>query len=123
METAPALAMDGTPVIGLSGRERRLDKVLTTLLQATAQVFLGHIGDVVLLDPTHPSGAKHDKYMTSPTPGCCPSRLVANRGQRPGRAPHRHPRPTAERGIPQPEDHSRQGHATNTRAIAIHTTR
>ena len=50
---------DGTPVIGLSGRERRLDKVLTRLLQATAHVFLGHTTDVVLLgDHRQPGEAK-----------------------------------------------------------------
>ena len=37
-----AFMLDGTPVIGLSGRGRRLDKVLFTLLHESAHVSLGH---------------------------------------------------------------------------------
>jgi len=42
--------MDGTPVIGLSGRGHRLDKVLFTLLHETAHVYLDHIADDIILD-------------------------------------------------------------------------
>lgn len=42
--------MDGMPVIGLSGRGHRLDKVLFTLLHEVAHVALGHIDSGVILD-------------------------------------------------------------------------
>jgi HTH-type transcriptional regulator / antitoxin HigA len=42
--------MDGTPVIGLSGRGHRLDKVLFTLLHEVAHVVLNHIADGLILD-------------------------------------------------------------------------
>ena len=42
--------MDGTPVIGLSGRGHRLDKVLYTLLHEVAHVVLDHIADGLILD-------------------------------------------------------------------------
>lgn len=42
--------MDGTPVIGLSGRGHRLDKVLFTLLHEVAHIVLNHIADGMILD-------------------------------------------------------------------------
>lgn len=42
--------MDGTPVIGLSGRGHRLDKVLFTLLHEIAHIVLNHIADGLILD-------------------------------------------------------------------------
>lgn len=42
--------MDGTPVIGLSGRGHRLDKVLYTLLHEVAHIVLGHIANGLILD-------------------------------------------------------------------------
>lgn len=35
--------LDGTPVIGISGRGRRMDKVLFTLLHEAAHILLGHV--------------------------------------------------------------------------------
>jgi HTH-type transcriptional regulator/antitoxin HigA len=45
--------LNGTPVIGLSGRGKRLDKVLFTLLHEIAHILLGHLGEssVILDDP------------------------------------------------------------------------
>ncbi len=56
-----AFDMGGRPVVGLSGRGRRLDVVLRTLLHAVAHVVLDDIADVVLLDENHPHGAGKDK--------------------------------------------------------------
>ncbi|MGY6653625.1 HigA family addiction module antitoxin [Amycolatopsis sp. TRM77291] len=50
--------LGGTPVIGLSGRGHRLDKVLFTLLHETAHVLLKHIDAGVILDDEHPRGRK-----------------------------------------------------------------
>lgn len=41
-----AMKMDGNPVIGISGRGQRLDKVLFTVLHEVAHVLLGHVDDV-----------------------------------------------------------------------------
>jgi HTH-type transcriptional regulator/antitoxin HigA len=38
-----AFFLDGNPVIGLSGRGKRLDKILFTLLHETAHLVLGHV--------------------------------------------------------------------------------
>jgi HTH-type transcriptional regulator/antitoxin HigA len=38
-----AMLVDGYPVIGLSGRGKRLDKVLFTLLHEVAHILLGHV--------------------------------------------------------------------------------
>src|SRR6202012_5409268 len=38
-----AFFMDGTPIIGLSGRGKRMDKVLFTLLHESAHLALGHV--------------------------------------------------------------------------------
>lgn len=40
-----ALIVDGTPVIGISGRWKRLDKVLFTILHETAHVLLDHVSE------------------------------------------------------------------------------
>lgn len=40
-----ALVIDKTPVIGISGRWKRLDKVLFTILHEAAHVLLGHVSD------------------------------------------------------------------------------
>lgn len=40
-----ALIIDKTPVIGVSGRWKRLDKVLFTILHETAHILLGHVSD------------------------------------------------------------------------------
>ncbi len=40
-----ALMVDDTPVIGISGRWKRLDKVLFTILHEVAHVLLGHVTD------------------------------------------------------------------------------
>ena len=40
-----AMLVDGVPVIGISGRGKRLDKVLFTLLHETAHLVLGHVND------------------------------------------------------------------------------
>lgn len=47
-----ALTVDGVPVIGISGRWKRLDKVLFTILHETAHVLLGHVDadGVAILD-------------------------------------------------------------------------
>lgn len=48
-----AMIVDGHPVIGLSGRGKRLDKVLFTLLHEVAHILLGHLednGEVILDD-------------------------------------------------------------------------
>jgi HTH-type transcriptional regulator / antitoxin HigA len=42
--------LDRSPVIGLSGRGQRMDKVLFTLLHEMAHVVLGHINDHLILD-------------------------------------------------------------------------
>jgi addiction module antidote protein, HigA family len=42
--------LDGSPVIGLSGRGQRLDKVLFTLLHEIAHVLLGHVAEGLILD-------------------------------------------------------------------------
>ncbi|MSS84128.1 HigA family addiction module antidote protein [Actinomycetaceae bacterium WB03_NA08] len=47
------LIVDGTPVIGISGRWKRLDKVLFTILHETAHILLGHVsedGEVIVDD-------------------------------------------------------------------------
>lgn len=43
--------LDGAPVLGISGRGKRLDKVLFTLLHEIAHVTLGHLtGDALIVD-------------------------------------------------------------------------
>ena len=60
VEAFPASKIDGAsfllgkaPVIGLSGRGHRLDKVLFTLLHEAAHIVLDHIADGVILDDEH----------------------------------------------------------------------
>jgi HTH-type transcriptional regulator/antitoxin HigA len=43
MDGCSFLLDDGSPVIGISGRGRRLDKVLFTLLHEVAHILLGHL--------------------------------------------------------------------------------
>lgn len=45
-----AFTLDGTPVIAISGRGKRLDKVLWTLLHEVAHVALGHLTDAVIVE-------------------------------------------------------------------------
>jgi HTH-type transcriptional regulator/antitoxin HigA len=45
-----SFTLDGVPVIGLSGRGRRLDKVLFTLLHEVAHIVLRHVDDVAIVD-------------------------------------------------------------------------
>jgi HTH-type transcriptional regulator/antitoxin HigA len=42
--------LDGRPVIGLSGRGKRLDKVLFTLLHEVAHISLGHVDEIAIVD-------------------------------------------------------------------------
>lgn len=49
MDGCSFLLDDGTPVIGISGRGRRFDKVLFTLLHEVAHVRLGHLDDDQLI--------------------------------------------------------------------------
>ncbi|BAU97290.1 HTH-type transcriptional regulator [Corynebacterium suranareeae] len=56
-----AMMVDGHPVIGLSGRGKRLDKVLFTLLHEVAHILLGHLrdnGEVILDDLSADHGGK-----------------------------------------------------------------
>jgi HTH-type transcriptional regulator/antitoxin HigA len=53
--------MNGTPVIGLSGRGQRLDKVLFTLLHEVAHIVLGHIADAVILDEDNSHGRHQER--------------------------------------------------------------
>ena len=50
--------MDGTPVVGISGRGHRLDKVLFTLLHEIAHIVLKHIDAGVILDEGDPRGLR-----------------------------------------------------------------
>jgi HTH-type transcriptional regulator/antitoxin HigA len=56
-----AFDMDGSPVIGLSGRGHRLDKVLFTLLHETAHVVREHIEDGVILDEDDSRSKIHEE--------------------------------------------------------------
>ncbi|SFR32625.1 HTH-type transcriptional regulator / antitoxin HigA [Microbacterium azadirachtae] len=59
-----ALIVDGTPVIGISGRWKRLDKVLFTILHETAHVLLGHVsedGGVIIDDLSEESQDEETK--------------------------------------------------------------
>ncbi|NLG45850.1 HigA family addiction module antitoxin [Gordonia sp. (in: high G+C Gram-positive bacteria)] len=57
-----ALLDGGTPVIGLSGRGKRLDKILFTLLHEVSHVLLGHLNndEVILDDFAASDGARED---------------------------------------------------------------
>lgn len=54
--------LDDVPVIGLSGRGHRMDKVLFTLLHEIAHVVLDHIADGLILDEgtDHTAGQEKD---------------------------------------------------------------
>ncbi|HEY8885818.1 MAG TPA: transcriptional regulator, partial [Chloroflexota bacterium] len=60
-----AMFVDGHPVIGLSGRGKRLDKVLFTLLHEIAHVVLAHVDDdryiVEDLEESYASANKQEK--------------------------------------------------------------
>ena len=65
-----AMFVDGVPVIGLSGRGRRLDKVLFALLHEIAHILLGHVdADTLIIetldnDSVDPSGGnRHDESI------------------------------------------------------------
>ncbi len=45
-----AFVDNGNPVIGLTGRGKRLDKVFFTLLHEAAHVLLGHVGSAPIVD-------------------------------------------------------------------------
>lgn len=51
-----AFTLDRTPVIAISGRGKRLDKVLWTLLHEVAHVVLGHITDAVVVETLDDQG-------------------------------------------------------------------
>ena len=53
--------VNGTPVIGLSGRGHRLDKVLFTLLHEVAHVVLNHIADGWILDEGDVEGRREQE--------------------------------------------------------------
>ncbi len=57
-----AMMVSGHPVIGLSGRGRRLDKVLFTLLHEVAHILLGHLTDDggVILDDLSGDGTNKE---------------------------------------------------------------
>ena len=54
-----AFFLDGTPVIGLSGRGKRMDKIIFTLLHETAHLTLGHVKP----------GPDHRRRSRTATPG------------------------------------------------------
>ncbi|SMQ58051.1 HTH-type transcriptional regulator / antitoxin HigA [Plantibacter sp. VKM Ac-1784] len=61
IDAFPSSKLDGcaffdgaTPVIGLSGRGRRMDKVFFTLLHEAAHVLLGHVGSAPIVDEGNP---------------------------------------------------------------------
>ncbi|MBX4171805.1 helix-turn-helix transcriptional regulator [Rhodococcus pyridinivorans] len=55
-----AMFVDGFPVIGLSGRGKRLDKVLFTLLHEIAHIALGHVDANTLIVESLDDGAQND---------------------------------------------------------------
>lgn len=65
---------DGTLVIGISGRGRRFDKVLFTLLHEVAHVLLGHLDNEQLIIATKAKAQHSDrraKLMSRPRRGFC----------------------------------------------------
>lgn len=67
-----AMFVDGVPVIGVSGRGKRLDKVLFALLHEIAHVLLGHVDADTLIvesfdDSTSPAGPDHDAESANET--------------------------------------------------------
>jgi len=78
--------LDGVPVIGLSGRGQRMDKVLFTLMHEIAHILLDHLGqhDVIVdeLDREMPVGNESeadqqaaDWVMPDPLPDRIPARV------------------------------------------------
>lgn len=71
MDGCAFLFEDGTPVIGISGRGKRFDKVLFTLLHEVAHIRLGHLDDNSLViddqgeSPTLGLEAPADKQAAS----------------------------------------------------------
>ncbi|MDQ0728812.1 hypothetical protein [Microbacterium sp. W4I20] len=62
--TIPSSKLDGcaffdgeTPVVGLSGRGKRIDKVFFTLLHEVAHILLGHVGTAPIVDEVNPDHA------------------------------------------------------------------
>jgi HTH-type transcriptional regulator/antitoxin HigA len=55
-----AMMVGSSPVIGLSGRGKRLDKVLFTLLHEIAHITLGHVGTTPIVE-TVESGSELDE--------------------------------------------------------------
>jgi HTH-type transcriptional regulator/antitoxin HigA len=55
-----ALLVDGTPIIGLSGRGKRMDKILFTLLHEVAHVLKGHLDEngQTIIDDLESSGGE-----------------------------------------------------------------
>lgn len=57
-----AMYVDETPVIGISGRGKRLDKVLFTLLHEVAHLVLGHVGhDAYVIEEIHDAESAVDE--------------------------------------------------------------
>lgn len=77
VEAFPSSKLDGasfligdTPVIGLSGRGQRLDKVLFTLLHEVAHVLLGHVNDHLILDEEDQHMKKRRQTSLQPNGSC-----------------------------------------------------
>lgn len=62
-----SLMLDNVPVIGLSGRGQRLDKVLFTLLHEVAHIVLGHLAnDALIIDDQDDAGSGHTLGLEGP---------------------------------------------------------
>jgi HTH-type transcriptional regulator/antitoxin HigA len=55
-----SVEVDGRPVIGISGRGKRLDKVLFTLLHELAHVVLGHVKPTAIVDELDDDNTTND---------------------------------------------------------------
>ncbi|WP_260619991.1 ImmA/IrrE family metallo-endopeptidase [Corynebacterium anserum] len=104
--------VNGHPVIGISGRGKRLDKILFTILHEVAHILLDHIvdnGEVILDDLSDNSAnneAKADQLaselmISSPLP-TVPDRVHSSwikKTSRPPRGSYHHPdRKASKRG-------------------------
>lgn len=77
--------LDHTPVIAISGRGKRLDKVLWTLLHEIAHVVLSHVSTEVLVESLDDSDHTNDvetnadeqagKWLLPPPCRACPQEL------------------------------------------------